>query len=569
MDMKKIFTLLLFAVTCVVSHAASFVWGYCDDGANSYPNTTAVNTYSAAVCMDETTTTALAGSEIKSLKMRFMHDVTDVSIFVTENLNDLSGAKVVGSLTEGWHECNLAQAVKIEAGKKLYLGYVCTGSMPVGYSDVWNANGCWTKDGNGLWTDRAALGQYAVNSLCIQAVITNDNFLTDLSLESIDDVTARPRIEFNVTGKVKNMTPTVVNNYELTVKLDGNVLSTQTVTCALSNVNDTHEFEIEVPGVEEALKSKLEVEITAVNGKADAASGNNKLTCIFKNYKKNYTRNVVVEEGTGTWCQYCIRGLVGMEYMAEKYPDRFIGIGVHSSDAYAVSAYNGLIYALGGLPNCKQNRVDKFDPSKELLEENFNNCSNRSEAQVTLRGAVYDVDNQTVTAYAYGRVAYNVHSDADYRIVFVVTEDDIPAMQTNGYSGGRLGEMDGYENQPSPCYVELPDVARAIAPTYLGKKGSMPSVLTSDTDYEYSATFTLPDDTGESSKLTLIALLLDGTTGEVLNGAKMPMDTAVTAIEGAPVVEKTAKTGIYDLSGRKLAKIQRGVMIMDGKKVLK
>ena len=42
-----------------------------------------------------------------------------------------------------------------------------------------------------------------------------------------------------------------------------------------------------------------------------------------------YDRVTVVEEGTGTWCGWCVRGIVALEYMRENYPDKFIGIGVH------------------------------------------------------------------------------------------------------------------------------------------------------------------------------------------------------------------------------------------------
>ena len=33
--------------------------------------------------------------------------------------------------------------------------------------------------------------------------------------------------------------------------------------------------------------------------------------------KELYPRRMVVEEGTGTWCPWCVRGIVGMEYMTE------------------------------------------------------------------------------------------------------------------------------------------------------------------------------------------------------------------------------------------------------------
>lgn len=41
-------------------------------------------------------------------------------------------------------------------------------------------------------------------------------------------------------------------------------------------------------------------------------------------------RKVLMEEFTGTWCGFCPRGLAALEYMAEKYPDKFIGVSFHA-----------------------------------------------------------------------------------------------------------------------------------------------------------------------------------------------------------------------------------------------
>ena len=53
-----------------------------------------------------------------------------------------------------------------------------------------------------------------------------------------------------------------------------------------------------------------------------------------------YTRRMVVEEGTGAWCGWCVKGIVGLRYMNATYPDQFIGIAVHNGDMYTVNNYN-------------------------------------------------------------------------------------------------------------------------------------------------------------------------------------------------------------------------------------
>ena len=45
----------------------------------------------------------------------------------------------------------------------------------------------------------------------------------------------------------------------------------------------------------------------------------------------------LIEEYTGTWCGWCIRGLVGMELMRETFGDDFIGVAYHNGDAMQIT----------------------------------------------------------------------------------------------------------------------------------------------------------------------------------------------------------------------------------------
>ena len=45
----------------------------------------------------------------------------------------------------------------------------------------------------------------------------------------------------------------------------------------------------------------------------------------------------LIEEYTGTWCGWCIRGFVGMELMRETFGDDFIGIAYHNGDAMQIT----------------------------------------------------------------------------------------------------------------------------------------------------------------------------------------------------------------------------------------
>ena len=291
-----------------------------------------------------------------------------------------------------------------------------------------------------------------------------------------------------------------------------------------------------------------------------------------------YDRNVVVEEGTGTWCQYCVRGIVGMEYMATTYPDRFIGIGVHNNDSYAVDSYQGLINMMGGgLPCCIMNRTDSFDPSQENLETYYKKViGTRVDAQVEFCSASYDESTRTVTATAACRWAYTIQNGGDYRLIFVVTEDGIEDYQKNAYAGGAYGAMGGFESKTNPCLTAIPDVARAICPNLLGTKNRLKANdIVYDRPLADTRTFTLPEGTGSADKLTLVALLVDGSTSAVINAAKVKfsdfgsIEDPLTGIDGV-----SANTGTTATSPQRGAWgapywLSPTIYIQNGRKILK
>lgn len=73
----------------------------------------------------------------------------------------------------------------------------------------------------------------------------------------------------------------------------------------------------------------------------------------------------LVEEFTGTWCGWCPKGIVGMEYMNNKYPDEFIGIAYHVSgqgNTDPMEMTEGYPYLTQSYPNMFINREKELDP---------------------------------------------------------------------------------------------------------------------------------------------------------------------------------------------------------------
>lgn len=66
-----------------------------------------------------------------------------------------------------------------------------------------------------------------------------------------------------------------------------------------------------------------------------------------------YPRKIVMEEETGTWCGWCVRGIETIERMHTKYPDNFIAIALHTSDRMSnPENYSELTARLTSVPSC-------------------------------------------------------------------------------------------------------------------------------------------------------------------------------------------------------------------------
>src|SRR5690606_3779711 len=117
----------------------------------------------------------------------------------------------------------------------------------------------------------------------------------------------------------------------------------------------------------------IEITVTEVNSSTDPDMSNNSQMTSIRAISQNGGTKVLIEEGTGTWCQWCPRGAVAMEYMYNNYSDKFVGIAVHEGipqwpDPMEVTAYaSGSNFS--GYPSMHIDRVIKDESvSQEIME---------------------------------------------------------------------------------------------------------------------------------------------------------------------------------------------------------
>lgn len=310
----------------------------------------------------------------------------------------------------------------------------------------------------------------------------------------------------------------------------------------------------------------------------------------------SYPRKLVSEEVTGTWCGYCVRGIVAMKNMKEKYPDSFIGIAIHNSSAvwtdamaYGVEEYNELLCSkcnISGYPHCVFNRNSMYsiDPGdmeiyyKQIMNSSTNNCGIQLEAS-------YDEATNTIKANTDVYFAADIEN-ADYSLAYVLVENNVHRTnedlgipegkptgyeQNNYYADNAMGEMGGFENLPSTVPADqmwYNDVARTIYPDYYGISGVIPATINDGDHFSYSCSIDIPANVLEKENTELIVLLIN--KNGIIDNADMVgingLSTGISAVNN----DNTAKDdAYYNINGMRVNSPVKGVYIHNGKKFVK
>lgn len=386
-------------------------------------------------------------------------------------------------------------------------------------------------------------GEYVLRSLDVSALSGESDVyiafrhhdVTDQFRLNIDDVTVRTLLDWDIkmvsvtiaavveegsvdiTGSVQNNGANTINSFELDWN-DGTAHS-ETITATIESgeiYNFTHPTSLSATS-----GASYDMDVCATVD-SDGDASNDCLNHIVSCVAEIPTKYVVGEEKTGTWCGWCPRGAVALEEM-ESEP-LFIGIAVHNGDPMTVDSYDGAIgtYVPGGYPGGGVDRVIPGDPS-DFASMYATRSSHIPPASVEVTyeevGANIEV---TVTANFVGALS------GDYRLAAVVTEDDVTGTasgynQANYYSGGDAGEMGGYEDlaNPVPAADMVYDhVARALGnDEILGDAGSLPATIDAGSTESY--TYTIPKGADwELNQLHFVGMLVNGSTGEILNAGK-------------------------------------------------
>lgn len=521
--------------------------------------------------------------------------ISRVLAFVTDDLGKVPTDRTVGTIDTtpfSVTSIQLDNPVTITGEKPLYFGYF----MSMSTQCYFMPTDCVPTDPTvrnlmvGVANKVSDVPSYTnysdqePGSLCISINISGDNLPENVGTMTGIDLPfyMSDAISYDINIKnlgVNNLTSAFVKTeisngkvYESKVDFDQPIVPGSTQTVTISGIPNEEE------GIFELTSTLLKVNDVDV---PDPVS----LTSSFGSYANGYPRRPVIEEATGTWCGYCPRGIVMMEFLKKKYPD-WIRIAVHSSDRMSISGYAGWINDFpgqGSAPLAWTNRMIETPVAgaiDEYYKPIYDYCTQYpAYAKITMT-PVCSEDKTQVNISSITEVACDVSTQ--HMLSFVIVEDEVgPYGQSNYYDGGSLGSMGGWESKGDPVATYYDEVARAIT-SYPGIQGSLPEMMEAGKTYKYDLTMSLAN--VKNSWFRLIGLITNAATGEIMNAEEITVykdngagvegvvsdsNIEIKAGNGEILVTGAQNVAVYTLDGRRVnnANLPAGVYLVnaDGK----
>ena len=252
---------------------------------------------------------------------------------------------------------------------------------------------------------------------------------------------------------------------------------------------------------------------------------------------------VIGEEATGTWCGWCPRGAVALNFMDRDYHGYFQGIAVHNGDPMVNTDYDlGISPYIGGYPSALVDRGPEIDPAD--FEIDFINRITQPISATLHSGAVQN--GTTLDVSLTVDVLSNI--DNNWKLACVLLEDSVTGSggtwyQSNSYgsNGITLIDVDGTDWGTLPNWV--PDVqmiyrhvARSISPSFDG--GNLDDSYTQGSQLTQCFQFTI-DPSWDLSQMHIVGMLIDPNNGinnasseslstSILNGYQSCNSTSIT-----------------------------------------
>lgn len=230
------------------------------------------------------------------------------------------------------------------------------------------------------------------NTLTLESVSGVNEIFINLSSSGVE---INEEIEFTVVDNYNNDVTT-----ESTFFVEGEAISGNIFNSATSGPHEVYAV------------------YTSLNGDLQSATSN------FVVYR--FTQKVLVEDYTGTWCQYCPRLAYQLD-QAEQQNSSVIGVAIHNGDpmVYEYEAQMRAEYGITGFPSGRINRTIIWNESlDQIFSYTEDNQGLGLAIKSTLTGSNVSVDV---------KIGYDVATSGNKLVVYLL-EDGLIYPQSNFYN---------------------------------------------------------------------------------------------------------------------------------------
>jgi hypothetical protein len=316
---------------------------------------------------------------------------------------------------------------------------------------------------------------------------------------------------------VRNLGTTAINSFSLSITYNGETF-TQDITgvniasLAFYTVNFTDTYTL-LAGPNDVSATISSINDLSIDDDPSDDTKNLSISPIVPAAGKA----VVAEEGTGTWCPWCVRGTVFMENLSNQYGDLYIGIAVHNGDPMTITAYDTpMANLIEGYPSGVVDRGPEYDPSQ--FEIPFLERIQIAPKALITHGATWNATTRELNMSS--SVTFQENVTGNYKIAFVLTEDGVTGTgstwaQANAYAGGDNGDMGGFEDLPNPvpaAQMVYDHVARFLSPSFNGLQNAFTGAMNAGNTSTFNSLAVLPADWDENN-IHIVSMVIapDGT----------------------------------------------------------
>jgi Secretion system C-terminal sorting domain/Outer membrane protein Omp28 len=413
-----------------------------------------------------------------------------------------------------------------------------------------------------------ANSEYGNNMFIDNISIEQNNTLNDASLIDVDLNSVLALSTISLTGSILNTASNPITSLDINWQLNSGTTNTQSLTGLNILPGTTYNFTHSIPWNANVTGAySINTFVSNTNGNDTDLTNNSILKSGFI-VNEIYPKTVVYEEGTGTWCGWCVRGHVGLKDMSHLYSsDNFIGIAVHNGDPMKLVAYDTAMSGfIGGYPSGIINRVNvEVDPGLSSLQPSYlTELAKRPLAKINISDVNWNPTTRLITFDATSKFALDLAS-ANYNMAAIIVENGVTGTlstygQKNYYSGGGNGPLIDWEGInwsnfastiPASAMV-YNHVGRVLLGGFTGFSGSVPTTVTYNTPYNYSFSHTLSP-LQNVNNIEVVAVLINNANGQIVNASNFDLGAKVTLATNS--FETSNKVKLYPNPSTGIVKI--------------